>query len=159
MDTGEVEDKLDQPPRPAPLKLDSYLPHRLDVLSDVVSHAFSPVYTNVGLTLPEWRVLATLGTLGELTGKQVSGHTGTHKSAVSRIAHTLVARHLIEMRANPGDLRSAYLRLTAQGQQVFQEGSPLLVALAHRLDEAIEPADREPFYRTLRKLTERAKSL
>lgn len=91
--------------------------------------------------------------------QQVGGHTGVHKTAVSRIAHDLAARHLIEMRANPTDQRAVYLRLTAQGQQIFEEGSPLLVALAHRIEEAIEPADRETFNRSLLKFLERAKQL
>jgi DNA-binding MarR family transcriptional regulator len=87
-------------------------------VSSIVSLALSPVCANFGLGLSEWRVLATLGAFGELNGKVVSRRTGMHKTAVSRIAQRLVARHLIQMRPNPADQRAVYLRLTAQGQQV-----------------------------------------
>jgi DNA-binding MarR family transcriptional regulator len=57
------------------------------------------------------------------------------------------------------DRRAVFLRLTAQGQQVYRDGWPLLVAQARQIEEAIEPEDREAFNRTLLKLTEKAKQL
>lgn len=159
MDTAGVEDRPGEPLRPEELALQSYLPHRLDVLSSVVSQVFSAVHATLGFTLPEWRVLVTLGAFGELNGKQVGVHTGMHKTAVSRIAHDLAARRLIERQASPVDQREVHLRLTAQGEQIYREGWPVLVAQARQIEEAIEPADREAFNRALLKLAGRAKQL
>ena len=43
------------------LKLDEFLPHRLNVLSSLVSQALTSVYGRYGIGIPEWRVLVTLG--------------------------------------------------------------------------------------------------
>src|SRR5229473_49383 len=43
---------------PAPvLKLEDFLPHRLNVLSSLVSQALTRVYGRRGIGIPEWRVL------------------------------------------------------------------------------------------------------
>jgi len=128
-------------------------------VSNAFSQALSPVYSKYGLGLLEWRVIATLGSFGELNGKQVGAHTGMHKTNVSRIVHGLIARNLIESNYRPRDQRAMYLRLTVEGQQRYRECSPLVMELARHLEDAIELEDREAFTRVLLKLTERAKYL
>jgi DNA-binding MarR family transcriptional regulator len=141
------------------LRLENYLPHRLIALSSVVSAAFSPIYTKHGMTLHEWRVLVTLGSFGELRSKEVGAHAGLHKTNVTRATQVLVERKLIEARRSPTDQRVLRLRLTSEGQQLYQQSSPLLMELCRRIEEAIEPTDREAFNRALMKLTQRAKQL
>src|SRR5882724_10208317 len=47
------------------LKLEDFLPHRLNVLSSLVSLALTRVYgRRYGIGIPEWRVLVTLGEFG-----------------------------------------------------------------------------------------------
>ena len=59
-------------PSEAPLlRLEEFLPHRLNVLSSLVSQALTRVYGRYGIGIPEWRVLVTLGENGVLTGKVV----------------------------------------------------------------------------------------
>src|SRR4051812_20567093 len=139
------------------LRLEDYLPHRLCVLSSVVSEAFSAIYAKHKLSLPPWRVLITLGAFGELNSKEVGVHACMQKTNVSRAVKELVARDLIETRQSPLDKRVLHLRLTSQGRQLYQESSPLLTELARRFEEAIEPSDREAFDRALTKLAGRAK--
>ena len=46
----------------APLKLEEFLPYRLNVVASLVSQALSRIYVDrYGIGVPEWRILVTLG--------------------------------------------------------------------------------------------------
>ena len=93
-------------PSEAPLlRLEDFLPHRLNVLSSLVSQALTRVYGRYGIGIPEWRVLVTLGENGVLTGKVVGAQTHMHKTKVSRAVAQLEERKFLTRRANRADLR------------------------------------------------------
>ena len=73
----------------APLKLEEFLPYRLNVVASLVSQALSRIYADrYGIGVPEWRVLVTLGQFGMMTGKAIGSHSHMHKTKVSRaVAH------------------------------------------------------------------------
>ena len=65
----------------APLRLEEFLPYRLNVLASLVSQALSRIYVErYGLGVPEWRVLVTLGQHGVMTAKAIGAHTHMHKT-------------------------------------------------------------------------------
>src|SRR5438034_11780272 len=66
------------------LKLEDFLPHRLNVLSSLVSQALTRVYGRYGIGIPEWRGLGTLGENGLRTGKTGGGQAHIHQTNVSR---------------------------------------------------------------------------
>jgi hypothetical protein len=77
----------------APLKLEEFLPYRLNVLANLVSQALSRIYVErYGLGVPEWRVLVTLGQFGVMTGKAIGAHSHMHKTKVSRAVAELEKR-------------------------------------------------------------------
>src|SRR5436305_14704270 len=82
------------------LKLEDFLPHRLNVLSSLVSHALTHVYGRYGISIPEWRVLVTLGENGVMTGKAIGAQTHMHKTKVSRAVAELAQRRVLSRRAN-----------------------------------------------------------
>ena len=145
---------------PPILKLEEFLPHRLNVLSSLVSQALTRVYgMRYGIGIPEWRVLVTLGEYGVMTGKSVGAHTRMHKTKVSRAVAQLEQRKLITRRANRDDLREAFLSLTPTGRSVYEEAAPIALEFTQRLSEAVAPADRVAFDRAMKQLTERSAKL
>ena len=79
----------------APLKLEEFLPYRLNVVASLVSQALSRVYADrYGIGVPEWRVLVTLGQFGMMTGKAIGAHSHMHKTKVSRAVALLEKRKL-----------------------------------------------------------------
>jgi DNA-binding MarR family transcriptional regulator len=106
------------------LKLDEFLPHRLNVLSSLVSQALTRVYGRYGIGIPEWRVLVTLGENGTMTGKAVGAHTHMHKTKVSRAVAQLEQRRLLTRKANRADLCESFLTLTPAGRAIYQELAP-----------------------------------
>ena len=108
--------------RAAILKLEEFLPHRLNVLSSLVSQALTRVYGAIRY----WNTgMAGAGhawaNIGVMTGKAIGAHTHMHKTKVSRAVAQLEQRKLVARRANRDDLREAFLSLTPAGRAVYEE--------------------------------------
>jgi DNA-binding MarR family transcriptional regulator len=161
MNSGPVRDAAAkaEPAETSPLQLENFLPHRLNVLSSLVSQALTRVYGQYGLGIPEWRVLVSLGQFGVMTGKAIGARTHMHKTKVSRAVAQLEARKLLTRRANRADLREAFLSLTPAGRAVYDELAPRALEFTDRLSEAVAPADRAAFNRAMAQLTERSAKL
>jgi DNA-binding MarR family transcriptional regulator len=144
----------------APLKLEDFLPYRLNVVASLTSQALSRIYgERYGIGVPEWRVLVTLGQFGTMTGKAIGAHSHMHKTKVSRAVAVLEKRKLLARQTNREDLRESFLSLTPGGSAIYQDLAPIALDFARRLAEAIEPADRMAFERAVDRLTERAATL
>jgi DNA-binding MarR family transcriptional regulator len=147
-------------PAAAPLlKLEEFLPHRLNVLSSLVSQALTRVYHRYGIGIPEWRVLVTLGQNGVMTGKAVGAQTHMHKTKVSRAVAQLEQRKFVTRRANRADLRESLLSLSPAGRAVYEELAPRALEFMDRLSEVVAPADRPAFDRAMQQLTRRSAEL
>jgi DNA-binding MarR family transcriptional regulator len=147
-------------PDGAPLKLEEFLPYRLNVLASLVSQALSRIYVErYGLGVPEWRVLVTLGEFGVMTGKAVGEHSHMHKTKVSRAVAELEKRKLVARRANSADLRESFLSLTSAGRAIYEDLAPGALEFARRLLEVVDAADRPAFERAMQRLTERSRTL
>jgi DNA-binding MarR family transcriptional regulator len=148
-------------PAAAPgLKLEDFLPYRLNVVASLTSQALSRIYSErYGIGVPEWRVLVTLGQYGLMTGKAIGAHGHMHKTKVSRAVAALEKRKLLARKTNREDLRESLLSLTPAGTAIYQELAPIALEFARRLSEVIEPADRAAFDRAVSRLTERSAKL
>jgi DNA-binding MarR family transcriptional regulator len=163
MNSGPVRENTSPagsaPPEAPLLRLEEFLPHRLNVLSSLVSQALTRVYGRYGIGIPEWRVLVTLGENGVLTGKVVGAQTHMHKTKVSRAVAQLEARKFLTRRANRADLRESFLSLTPAGRAVYEELAPSALAFMDRLAEVVAIADRPAFDRAVKQLTKRSAEL
>jgi len=145
---------------PAQLKLEEFLPYRLNVVASLTSQALSRIYAErYGIGVPEWRVLVTLGQYGMMTGKAIGAHSHMHKTKVSRAVAELEKRKLLVRKTNREDLRESFLSLTPNGQAIYQDLAPIALDFAQRLIEVVEPADRAAFNRAIDRLTERSAAL
>jgi DNA-binding MarR family transcriptional regulator len=144
----------------APLKLDAFLPYRLNVCASLVSQALSRIYAErYKIGVPEWRVLVTLGEFGMMTAKAVGLHSHMHKTKVSRAVALLERRKLVTRRVNHADQREAFLSLTPAGRDIYGELAPIALDFARQLMDSVDAADRAALDRALKKLIERAAQL
>ncbi len=147
-------------PAAVPLKLDQFLPYRLNVCSNLVSQALSRIYADrYKIGVPEWRVLVTLGEFGMMTAKAIGTHSCMHKTKVSRAVALLERRKLVARRANRADLREAFLSLTPAGRDIYNELAPIALDFANQLLTCVDEADRAALDRALKKLIERSSQL
>lgn len=144
----------------AALKLEEFLPYRLNVCAALVSQALSRIYAErYKIGVPEWRVLVTLGEFGMMTAKAIGNHSHMHKTKVSRAVALLERRKLVARRVNRADLREAFLSLTPAGRDIYSELAPIALDFARQLLDTVDAADRAALDRALKKLTERSAQL
>ncbi len=144
----------------AALKLEEFLPYRLNICASVVSQGLSRVFAErYKIGVPEWRVLMTLGEYGLVTAKTIGQRCHMHKTKVSRAVAILESRKLVTRRANRADLREAFLSLTPAGRDIYDELAPLALDFARRLIDTLDPADYAALNRALAILTERSAKL
>jgi DNA-binding MarR family transcriptional regulator len=126
---------------PEILELESFLPYRLYRLADLVSREFAAVYKDrLGLTRPEWRVLAGLGQHGMLTAKLLGEQSAMHKTKVSRAVAELERRRWLARTPDANDRRIEHLALTKAGLAAYGEMVPLAKAFERRLAQAMGTA-------------------
>ncbi|PVB63350.1 MarR family winged helix-turn-helix transcriptional regulator [Labrenzia sp. 011] len=120
------------------LKLNRFLPYRLNHLAETVSRSFSKIYAGkYGIGVPEWRVVATLGEHHAMTARDISRSTAMHKTKVSRAVAALEQRGLIVRGRNPDDQREQLLKLSPRGCAMYEGLIPEALAYSARLEDAL----------------------
>ena len=147
-------------PEKADFRLDAFLPYRLSVASNRVSRAFARRYAEeFGLTIPEWRVLAVLGSYAPLSSNEIVARTAMDKAKVSRAVARLVADGLVTRESDPEDQRLIRLSFSRRGRQVYEAIVPRARALEAELLEGLDPRRRAELAALLDRLLERVAAL
>ena len=142
------------------LKLEAFLPYRLNVLATKVSQALAARYESAyGLSIPEWRVLATLGQYGSVSAKEIAYHSQMDKIKVSRAVARLVDRGFLSRGRNASDRRMKDLTLSEKGHAVYLEIVPEARAYEEALLEGMGKKDFDALDRLILRLTEKAERL
>ena len=128
----------------------SFTIQRLASLSTKI--ATRSVYKPYGLSIPEWRVLAVLGYLGEISVLTVAAHSAVLRTQLPRVTAELEKRGLVRRQSNPEDGRSALLSLTEVGRTTVEE----ILARSRRRNEAmladLSEAERKELMRLVRQV-------
>ena len=144
-------------PMTDPLKLEEFLPYRLVVLASQVSRKLATRYEQAyDLTIPEWRVMATLGQFGTRTATAIAEHSQLDKIKVSRAVARLAAKGLIAKVPNDEDRRETHLALNEEGQRVYRRIVPEALAYQTALVDGLTPEERAQLDILIRKLNARA---
>jgi DNA-binding MarR family transcriptional regulator len=143
----------------AMLALETFLPHRLSLLSSLTAQALAAVHGPHGLNTTEWIVLATIAESPQTTAKDIGAIFHMQKAKVSRAVSALLRRNLISRTPKPGDHRLVLLELTSKGRALYEKCAPAAADLARRLEEPLELSDREILLRSLLKLAQAAQLL
>jgi DNA-binding MarR family transcriptional regulator len=86
----------------------------------MLSASLADAYKDMGITVPQWRILATLGELGELTAKAIALHTHLDKVTVSRAVTLLSEKKLIKRTVSKKDARAVDISLSHEGSTVYK---------------------------------------
>lgn len=152
-----------KPPSPTvvdTLRLERFLPYRLNVVGFFASRALGRIYgEHFGIGIPEWRVVAQLGELGRLTARDIGERAQMHKTKVSRAVIELEKRGLVLRAENRQDRREAFIALSPAGERVYAQIVPLALAFEARWIADIPVEELKVFERVLTTLTERGRRL
>jgi DNA-binding MarR family transcriptional regulator len=124
------------------LHLADFLPYRLNVVTQAISHGLAQHYADIyGISIPEWRIIATAGEFGEMTARDIASHSRMSKVMTSRAATSLLKRRLLARRINRDDRRESFLRLSEQGEAIYAALVPKALAYQVRLMEGLSKND------------------
>ena len=142
------------------LVLEDFLPYRLSVLTNRISHAIARQYgARFGLSIAEWRVMAVLGRFAPASANEVCERTAMDKVRVSRAVARLKRSGLIVAATDKADRRRSALRLSAPGKRTYRRIVPLALRLEAEFIGALTPAECATLDGLLAKLHARAEML
>jgi DNA-binding MarR family transcriptional regulator len=142
---------------PSILTLERFLPYRLSILSNRISHLIAQTYRDkFALSITEWRIMAVLGEYPGASADEVSIKIQIEKSIVSRALQKLLGRHLVNREVDAGDRRRQNLRLTKTGMEIYQQVVPVSYDYQEQLQECFSEAEREIFNGLIDRLYEHA---
>src|SRR5947209_9445932 len=145
-----------KPKAEAPFSLRGFLPYQPAVLADYTSSRFAEVYSaKFGLSIPEWRVLATVGERKMLRAKDIEAERHLHKTVVSRAIAKLRTRGLVELKNNVEDRRESFLLLTPKGRKLYGEIIPLARTYSDEILASLSAAERASLERALERMMQR----
>lgn len=144
----------------APLQLESFLPYRLAVLTNLVSSKLAAAYARqFNLTVAEWRVIAIVGRFPNTTASEIAERGALDKVAVSRAIASLVAAGRLVRVIDPSDRRRARLAMSTAGYNVYRKIVPLARNYERQLLAALPPEDQRALDRLLEGLTARVRTM
>ncbi|HYC02993.1 MAG TPA: MarR family transcriptional regulator [Azospirillaceae bacterium] len=124
------------------LRLDGFLPYRLNVLAKRISQALARLYEDrFGISIPEWRVLATLGERQPLSSNDIVERTRMDKAKVSRAVSRLAEAGLLDRQPHPEDQRLLRLSFTPEGRALYDRLAPQALEWERRLLEDFSAED------------------
>jgi DNA-binding MarR family transcriptional regulator len=140
--------------------LERFLPYRLNVLASLTSNALALIYAErFGLSIPAWRVVATLGQYEYRTARDIAAHGVMHKSTVSRAVSALEQRGLIVRRANQDDRREELLALTPEGRDIYEALAPQALAFEERFVSVLTVEEQNLLVSLIDRLSGHARSM
>lgn len=135
------------------LTLDRFIPYRLSVASNAVSARIAQSYRKrFGLKVPEWRLIAILAERESMTPQEIGQAGELDKITVSRAAAALIERGLVLQRRNPGDGRSHFLSLSAEGRSLYTEIAPAALAMEESLLQGFSAEEKSMLDALLRRM-------
>ena len=122
--------------------LDDFIPYQLSTASNTVSDLIAREYkSRFGLKIPEWRVMAVLGSRGASTQRQLVEATLMDKVTVNRAVKTLVDRALLGRSPNDADGRSHHLMLSDTGHDLHDQIMPAAKAMEQKIMAVLDDAE------------------
>ena len=141
--------------RPAGLPIDDSIFFRLVRVVNLTARPFSESIGKAHrLTLNEWRVLLVLANHPGVSASEIAGFTGLDKMSVSRSLAGLVRRGRVVRRVDAADRRRMLLRLSAEGERLYERIGTPAKERERRLFSGIGAGEQERLGRTLDRLIE-----
>jgi DNA-binding MarR family transcriptional regulator len=105
-----------------------------------------------GLTHPQFDIIATLGNTPGMSYKELGERTLITKGTLTGVIERLEQKGLVARTRSPDDKRSFFVQLTPEGENVFNDAFPKVVAQGRKLFAPFTDDDFEEVDRSLRKL-------
>ncbi len=113
---------------PDKFELGKFLPFRVTALAEGMSRSLSQRYREpYGISVPEWRILATLNRDNSLNAGELRKKTHMEKPRVSRALNKMEKRGLIIREPDICDSRVSNIRLSQKGEKLYKQIEPIAI--------------------------------
>lgn len=120
------------------LALDDFFPYQLARLQALISDAIAAIYSGeFNLSKQEWRILAILGNHHSITAKELRLKANLEKMSASRAIQSMHERKLLTKQTSPHDKRATLLTLSANGDALYRQLTPLVKQREYELLSSI----------------------
>lgn len=109
---------------------------------------------SLGLTPPQFDIVATLGNTPGMTPKELGEKTLITKGTLTGVVDRLADKGLVRRVASPSDGRSQIIRLTRAGEKLFARVFPAHMAYMQRAFAALSQAEIAEIAAGMRRLRE-----
>ncbi len=115
------------------MQLNDMLAYKVAMLASDLSSSLAKEYEAYELTMPEWRILATLGASLEhsqqhyKTAKDIAWATRLDKVQVSRALERLLKKNAVIKQTSPKDKRASLIALSQEGNAMYQKIIPRVI--------------------------------
>lgn len=135
--------------------LSTYLPYRLAVLSERVSHRLFLEYDAAhGFSVAEWRVLVHLSRCGTVSIRDIHNCVNLEKPRVSRAVTRMEKDGLVQKVPGKVDARLVAISLTKKGKAALEDILPRALDIEARLCANVDEDDLSTFYRVMEQFHE-----
>jgi len=133
--------------------LEQFLTYRMHVLNKLSDRGISERYQiKLEITLPEARVIASVGSFGPFSIMDLAKHANLDKSQASRAAEALIKRGLVAREPSSEDGRVVLISLTNEGRALFRKVMPIARKWNADLFACLDDAEKEALGRALDKV-------
>ena len=137
--------------------LETRLLFRFPVISNLMNRYVSDYYSKkFGLSVPTWHTLSIIGHFGVVTPKEIADFSSMNAFKVSRYVSKLEKEGLVGRQFDEGDKRRNMLRLTAEGQKVYDQIEAVVQTTEDNFASTLQRSERIALERILNKLEARA---
>jgi DNA-binding MarR family transcriptional regulator len=134
--------------------VDDYLPALLAQASQLISSEFHEVVRGQGLSVSEWRVMASLAGGGAVSIGHLAQVTVTKQPTLTRLLDRMEARGQVERLPHGSDRRITLVRMTRKGERTVHGLMELAREHEMRVLEPFGLARAEALKDTLRRMVE-----
>ncbi|GAB5413266.1 MAG: MarR family transcriptional regulator [Congregibacter sp.] len=125
------------------LTLSEFLPYQINRLAERASRSLATVYADrFGISVAQWRIVATLHERPALTARDVADSTNLDKVKVSRSVGDLIERGFVSRKNSQKDARASELSLTTRGERLFTSIEPLALEWEARFLSSLSAAEQ-----------------
>jgi DNA-binding MarR family transcriptional regulator len=135
--------------------LEQFLTYRLHVLNKLAERGISERYqARLGVTLPEARVIASVGSFGPFSIMELARHANLDKSQASRAAEAMIRQGLVQRQPSADDGRVVLVSLTPEGRALYRKVMPIARKWNDDMFDCLDEREKVAFSNALDKIIE-----
>ncbi|SIT45878.1 Transcriptional regulator, MarR family [Paraburkholderia ribeironis] len=135
--------------------LEQFLTYRLHVLNKLSERGVSERFrARLGVSLPEARVIASVGSFGPFSIMDLARHANLDKSQASRAAEAMIRQGLVQRQPSAEDGRVVLISLTPDGRALYRKVMPIARKWNDDMFDCLDEQEKAAFGHALDKIIE-----